>query len=77
MTPTMIERSLTDIKRFLTVLLRNVGEPAECSYCGRAVLWVLHKPDPQTKQRARAAYDPDGEIHFATCPNYRKAKHHG
>ena len=45
-------------------LLTRVGKPATCKGCDAAVFWVTH---PKTGKRA--LYDPNGLIHFATCPN--------
>jgi len=57
-----------DLLRRLRNLLKVVGAPGTCKGCGAAILWVT------TKNGKAAPYDPDGETHWATCPNAKRFK---
>jgi len=57
-----INECIAALKKNVTVLLRLIGEPAQCRGCGAEIYWVVHR------NGKRAPYTLLGLNHFADCP---------
>ncbi len=50
------------LKKNITNLFKQIGEPSQCRGCGAEIYWVVHRSGK------RAPYTPLGLNHFADCP---------
>ena len=63
-----LERDLEYQRMLLQALLRHVGAPAHCKFCGTPILWIRHLAGGKS-----VPYNYDGLSHFASCNKEKNA----
>lgn len=56
-----------EIRKVLALL----GDHGNCRSCGAAGFWLHHRSADGVR-RAACLYEPDGRVHFATCPHAKQ-----
>jgi hypothetical protein len=63
-----LQRELEYTQMLLQAILRHVGSPAHCKFCGAPILWVRHLANGKSMP-----YNYDGLIHFSACSKEKNA----